>query len=55
MARPTKPDGQKAVKQSVSFDPELLARVMKYCQREERTISWCVRKALEQWLQDKGV
>ena len=35
-----KPDGQKAVKQSVSFDLELLARVMKYCQREERTINW---------------
>ena len=55
MARPTKPDSEKAIKQSVSFTPDQFARILKYCQREERTISWCVRKAMEQWLEDKGV
>lgn len=52
MARPRKPDSEKAIKQSVSFTPEQLDRVIKYCQREERSISWCVRKALDQWLED---
>lgn len=55
MARPKKLNSEKAVKQSVSFAPEQLDRVLKYCQREERSISWCVRKALDMWLEDKGV
>ena len=55
MARPRKPDSERAIRQSVSFTPEQLDRVIKYCQREERSISWCVRKALDQWLEDKGV
>ena len=55
MARPKKPDGQKAIKQSVSFDPEQMERIKKYCLREERSVSWCVRKAMDQWLEDKGV
>lgn len=55
MTRPKKPDGQKAIKQSVSFDPEQMERIKKYCSREERSVSWCVRKAMDQWLEDKGV
>ena len=55
MARPKKPDGQKAIKQSVSFDPDQMERLQEYCTREERSVSWCVRKAMEQWLKDKGV
>lgn len=55
MTRPKKPDGQKAIKQSVSFDPEQMERIKKYCLREERSVSWCVRKAMDQWLEDKGV
>ena len=55
MARPKKPDNQKAIKQSVSFDPEQMERIKKYCLREERSVSWCVRKAMDQWLEDKGV
>ena len=55
MARRSKPDSEKVIKQSVSFTPEQFARILKYCQRKERTISWCVRKAMEQWLEDKGV
>lgn len=55
MTRPKKPDNQKAIKQSVSFDPEQMERIKKYCYREERSVSWCVRKAMDQWLEDKGV
>ena len=55
MTRPKKPDSQKAIKQSVSFDPEQMERIKKYCSREERSVSWCVRKAMDQWLEDKGV
>lgn len=55
MTSPKKPDGQKAIKQSVSFDPEQMERIKKYCSREERSVSWCVRKAMDQWLEDKGV
>lgn len=55
MARPKKSDSEKAVRKSVSFDPEQLDRVSKYCELEERSLSWCIRKALDQWLQDKGV
>lgn len=55
MTRPKKEESQKFFKRSVSFSPEQFERLMKFCQREERNISWCVRKALDQWLEDKGV
>lgn len=55
MARPRKEESQKAVRQSLSFDPEQFQRLQEYCTREERNVSWCVRKAMEQWLKDKGV
>lgn len=55
MARPRKEESQKAVRQSVSFDPEQFQRLQEYCTRKERSVSWCVRKAMEQWLKDKGV
>lgn len=53
MGRPKKTE--RNVRQSVSFEAEQLKRLMRYCQREERTISWCVRKAMNEWLKDKGV
>ena len=37
---------------SVSFTPEQLEQVIDYCQRNERSISWVIRKALEQWLKE---
>lgn len=55
MARPRKEESQKAVRQSVSFDPEQFQHLQEYCTREERSVGWCVRKAMEQWLKDKGV
>ena len=37
---------------SISFTPEQLQEVFSYCQRNERSISWVIRKALEKWLEE---
>ena len=50
MARPKKPEGEKYIRQDISMEPEQLKRLMEVCQREERSISWVVRKALELYL-----
>lgn len=49
MARPKKQPGQKSVRQNISIPPELLAQVVAYCQEQDRSISWVIRKALEQF------
>ena len=50
MPRSPIPDEQKAQKVSISFDPEQLKEVLEYCQRNERSIAWVIRKALAEWL-----
>ena len=50
MARPKKPEGEKYIRQDISMEPEQFKRLMEVCQREERSISWVVRKALELYL-----
>lgn len=55
MARPKKDKNELSVKRSVSFTAEQFERLEKYAKREERQISWCIRKALDEWLEDKGV
>ena len=50
MPRSPIPEEQKAQKVSVSFDPQQLKEVLAYCQRNERSIAWVVRKALADWL-----
>lgn len=37
-------------KLSLSIDPILFDRLIKYSEKEERAYSWVVRKALEQYL-----
>nr|DAH69132.1 MAG TPA: Transcriptional regulator, RHH-like, CopG [Caudoviricetes sp.] len=32
------------------MEPDQFRRLMAYCQREERSISWVIRKALEMFL-----
>lgn len=54
MARPKKNPQDICIKQSVSFPPALLERVSKYCQAEERPISWVVQKALIEWLEKRN-
>ena len=38
----------------VSMPPDLYERLEKYCQDEEREKSWCIKKALDPWLREKG-
>ncbi len=50
MARSPIPDDQKAQKVSISFEPQQLKEVLEYCQKNERSIAWVIRKALAEWL-----
>ena len=52
MPRPKRPEEEHCQKMSISFTPEQLQEVISYCQRNERSISWVIRKALEQWLEE---
>ncbi|MGL6198596.1 MAG: ribbon-helix-helix protein, CopG family [Lachnospiraceae bacterium] len=54
MARPKKDQSEKCTRQNISMEPEQLKRVTQYCQQQERSISWVVRKALDNYL-DKVV
>ena len=50
MSRPRKEEGKKYVRQNISMDPVQLDRVSLYCQKEDRAISWVIRKALDEYL-----
>lgn len=50
MARPRKAEGEKYIRQDISMEPGQFRRLMAYCQREDRSISWVIRKALEMFL-----
>ena len=51
MARPKRPEEEHCQKMSISFTPEQMKELLEYCQRNERAISWVIRKALEDWLE----
>lgn len=51
MARPKKKAEDKAVRQSVSMDPVQLRQVVAYCQKNERTIAWLIKKAVAAFLE----
>lgn len=50
MPRPKRPEDEHNQKMSISFTPEHLKEIIDYCQRNERSISWVIRKALDEWL-----
>ena len=50
MASPKKADREKYIRQDISMEPDQFKRLMAYCQREDRSISWVIRKALEMFL-----
>lgn len=54
MARPKKTVEDKYKKMTISFAPEQMERLISYCEREERTASWVIRKALAEWLKKNG-
>ena len=45
---------QKFVNDRYTCPPELHARLVKYCEDEERAKSWVIQKALDAWLTNKG-
>lgn len=54
MARPKKREDEKVIRQSVSMDPEQLRKVVAYCQANERTIAWVIKKAVAAFLDDQA-
>ena len=50
MARPKKAIEDKYKEMTISFEPEQMEQLVSYCEREERTASWVIRKALAEWL-----
>lgn len=54
MARPKKDEKDKTVRQSVSMDPEQLRQVIAYCQLNERTIAWVVKKGIEAFFREQN-
>ena len=55
MARPRKAEGEKYIRQDISMEPGQFRRLMAYCQREDRSISWVIRKALEMFLEEEDM
>ena len=49
--RPKKEAGKKYVKQNITMDPEQLERLVVYCQKNERTIAWLIKKAVAAFLE----
>ena len=45
---------QKYVNERYTCPPDLHARLVKYCDDEERAKSWVIQKALDAWLTGKG-
>lgn len=39
---------------NVTFPPSLLKRLDKFMKDQDRPRSWCIQKAVEQWLKDHG-
>lgn len=50
--RPRKEPERKYIKQNISMEPEQMERLIAYCQREDRAMSWVIRKALDKYLND---
>lgn len=50
MTRPKKKPEDKFITRSISFDPKQSDELLEYCQKNERDLSWVIRKALDEWL-----
>ena len=51
MPRPKRPEEEHCQNVTISFIPEQLKDLMEYCQRNDRTMSWVIRRALGEWLE----
>ena len=52
MPRPKRPEEEHYQRVSISFEPTMLKELIHYCETHERTMSWVIRKALAQWLEE---
>ena len=52
MPRAKRPEEEHCRSVAISFEPEQYKQVISYCERNERTLAWVVRKALAQWLEE---
>lgn len=50
MARPKKEVGTKNIRKDISMEPEQYERLITFCKKEERSVSWVIRKALDSYL-----
>jgi len=50
MSRPTVAEDSRCKQQNISMRPEQLKRVSAYCQKHDRSISWVIRNALDEYL-----
>ena len=51
MPRGKLPDEEKHIRVSISFNPEQHAQLLRYCQKNERSMSCVIRKALAEWFE----
>ena len=42
------------IRVNVSMPPSLINRLDKYMKAEDRPRSWCIQKAVDEWLKAKG-
>ena len=45
---------QKYINERYTCPPDIHARLVKYCEDEERAKSWVIQKALDAWLKERG-
>lgn len=50
MARPKVDDNKKCIRKDISIKQEQYDRLVIYCDKTERSISWVIRKALDEYL-----
>lgn len=50
MPRAKTPDETHSQSVSISFTPDELKRLVEYCQKRERPMSWVIRKALDEYI-----
>lgn len=50
MPRKAKSEDQLCVRQDISMEPEQRERLIEYCQKMKKSMSWVIRQALDQYL-----
>ena len=53
MGFPKKPEEEKYKRMNITLPPDLNERLEEYCKKDGRKKSWCIQKAIEEWLDKK--